>query len=139
MSGSPFFARIKRDVLMIMDAVPQGRLVTFQDVGRHLDVMPRHVAYILSQLGGAEQAATPWFRAVADNGTVANHKINDFGISQRDLLIAEGHLIPPDGRILDFGQKIAAVSDLNSGVPAQKRPEDAPVAKARKPRQRSRT
>jgi methylated-DNA-protein-cysteine methyltransferase related protein len=138
MAGSPFFARIKGDVLKIMAAVPKGRLVTFQDIGRYLDVMPRHVAYILSQLRGDEQATTPWFRAVAENGTVANHKTNDFGLSQRDLLAEEKHLIAPDGRILDFGQKLVAVEALESGVPVQQRPADAPVAKTGKPRHRSR-
>jgi methylated-DNA-protein-cysteine methyltransferase related protein len=132
MAGSPFFARIKGDVLTIMRAVPQGRLVTFQDVGRHLDVMPRHVAYILAQLGGDEQAMTPWFRAVAENGVVAARKTNDFGISQRELLAAEGHLIAPDGRILDLGHKLIAIALLDSGVAAQKRPADAPVARKRK-------
>jgi methylated-DNA-protein-cysteine methyltransferase related protein len=132
MAGSPFFARIKRDVLTIMRAVPQGRLVTFQDVGRHLDVMPRHVAYILAQRTGDEQAITPWFRAVAENGVVASRKTNDFGISQRELLAAEGHLIAPDGRILDLGQKLIAIALLDSGVAAQKRPADAPVARRKK-------
>jgi methylated-DNA-protein-cysteine methyltransferase related protein len=138
MAGSPFFARIKGDVLKIMAAVPKGRLVTFLDVGRHLDVMPRHIAYILSQLGGDEQAATPWFRAVAENGIVADRKANEFGLSQRDLLTEEKHLIAPDGRILDFGQKLVAVEALNSGVPVQQRPADAPVAKTGKLRHRSR-
>jgi methylated-DNA-protein-cysteine methyltransferase related protein len=138
MAGSPFFARIKGDVLKIMAAVPEGRLVTFQDIGRHLDVMPRHVAYILAQLAGAEQAAIPWFRAVAENGTVANHKTNEFGLSQRDLLTEEKHLIAPDGRILNLVQKLVAIADLDSGVPVQQRPADAPVAKTGKPRHRSR-
>ncbi len=71
MSGAPFFARIKGDVLRILSAVPPGRVVTFADVGAHLDVMPRHVAYILARLGPGEQARTPWHRAVAADGTLA--------------------------------------------------------------------
>lgn len=50
MAGSPFFARIRRDVLAIARSVPSGKAVTFADIGRHLDVMPRHVAYILKML-----------------------------------------------------------------------------------------
>jgi methylated-DNA-protein-cysteine methyltransferase related protein len=126
MSNSPFFKRIKTDMLQIIKAVPCGRLVTFRDVGEHLDVMPRHVAYILAQLEGAEQASVPWFRAVADSGILSKPKFNDFGISQRDLLIEEKHLIAPDGRIMDFAQKIIAPSDINSGIAKQTRPSDAP-------------
>ncbi|MCU0891915.1 MAG: MGMT family protein [Sandarakinorhabdus sp.] len=50
MAASPFYARIRADVLAIARAVPAGHAVTFSDIGRHLDVMPRHVAYILKML-----------------------------------------------------------------------------------------
>jgi methylated-DNA-protein-cysteine methyltransferase related protein len=127
MSNSPFFKRIKTDILQILKAVPFGRLVTFRDVGEHLDVMPRHVAYILAQLEGDEQASIPWFRAVADNGILSKPKFNDFGLSQRDLLIEEKHFIAPDGRILELAQKIIVISEINSGVAKQTRPSNAPL------------
>ncbi len=67
MARSPFYARIKRDVLAILAVVPEGRLVTFTDAGRHLDVSPRHVAYILATLDAAEadgcRGTAPWPRA----------------------------------------------------------------------------
>jgi hypothetical protein len=50
MAGSPFYARIRADVLAIARAVPAGHAITFADIGQHLDVMPRHVAYILKML-----------------------------------------------------------------------------------------
>mgnify|MGYP002777082728 CR=1 FL=1 len=50
MAGSPFFDRIRRDVLAIARSVPAGKAVTYADIGQHLDVMPRHVAYILKTL-----------------------------------------------------------------------------------------
>lgn len=50
MAGSPFFARIKADVLAIARSVPAGQAITYADIGQHLDVMPRHVAYILKML-----------------------------------------------------------------------------------------
>jgi methylated-DNA-protein-cysteine methyltransferase related protein len=126
MAKSPFFARIKADVLQIIMSVPRGRLVTFLDVGQHLDVAPRHVAYILAQLEGAEQASIPWFRAVADNGVLSQPKANDFGISQKALLEEESHFIAPDGRILDLARKLIVVEELQSGVPKQARPANAP-------------
>jgi len=50
MAGSPFYARIRGDVLAIARSVPPGQAITFADIGRQLDVMPRHVAYILKML-----------------------------------------------------------------------------------------
>jgi hypothetical protein len=64
MAGSPFYARIRADVLAILRAVPTGRAVTYADIGAHLDVPARHVAYILSQLADAEAAGVDPARAV---------------------------------------------------------------------------
>ncbi len=55
MAKSPFFARIKADVLMTVASIPEGGVVTFRDIGAHLDVMPRHVAYILKMLDAEER------------------------------------------------------------------------------------
>ncbi|WPB86228.1 hypothetical protein [Sediminicoccus rosea] len=65
MAKSPFFARIKADVLTIVASIPEGGVVTFRDIGAHLDVMPRHVAYILKMLDAEERAAFPAGRVVA--------------------------------------------------------------------------
>lgn len=65
MAKSPFFARIKADVLTIVASIPEGGVVTFRDIGAHLDVMPRHVAYILTMLDEEERAAFPAGRVVA--------------------------------------------------------------------------
>lgn len=67
MAKSPFFARIKADVLMIVASIPEGQVVTFRDIGAHLDVMPRHVAYILKRLDAEERATFPAERVVASD------------------------------------------------------------------------
>lgn len=135
--GSPFFARIKADVLAIVATVPQGRLVTFADIGAHLDVMPRHVAYILAQLTEIEKATLPWHRAVTAEGTLGVPKSGAGGENQRALLAAEGAAFDPEGRITDFAARRVAVALLPHGVPQQTRPADAPVPPSRKaPRRR---
>ncbi|HZF74813.1 MAG TPA: MGMT family protein [Acetobacteraceae bacterium] len=131
MSGSPFFARIKGDVLRIVSAVPPGRVVTFADVGAHLDVMPRHVAYILAQLRPEEQTRTPWHRAVSADGTLATPKENAFGISQAELLREEGVTRDAAGRIARFEEVRVEVAGLPHGVPPQTRPADAPRVRRR--------
>ncbi len=65
MAKSPFFARIKADVLTIVASIPEGEVLTFRDIGAHLDVMPRHIAYILKMLDAEERAAFPADRVVA--------------------------------------------------------------------------
>jgi methylated-DNA-protein-cysteine methyltransferase related protein len=126
MPNSPFFTRIKKDVLSITNSIPSGKIVTFADIGQHLDVAPRHVAYILTQLKGVEQAKTPWFRVVPETGIVPALRANEFGITQKALLETEGHILAPDGRMLDLAKKLMAVSDLNSGIAKQTRPANAP-------------
>jgi methylated-DNA-protein-cysteine methyltransferase-like protein len=130
--GSPFFARIKGDVLAIVAAVPEGRVVSFADVGAHLDVMPRHVAYILSMLSDIEKATLPWHRAVAADGKLGVPKSGADGAPQRALLSAEGAAFDPDGRITDFVARRVDVAALPHGVPKQTRPAEAPVAKRRR-------
>ena len=39
MAKSPFFARIKADVLTIVASIPEGEVLTFRDIGAHLDVI----------------------------------------------------------------------------------------------------
>jgi methylated-DNA-protein-cysteine methyltransferase related protein len=130
---SPFFARIKAHVTVIVAAIPVGRVMTFKDIGEWLDVPPRHVAYILATLDPGEQPLIPWFRVVNEAGTVAAGRANAFGISQQQLLADEGVTVAPDGRILGFGQSLVCMADLAIDLPRQFRPADAPVAKGRKP------
>ena len=65
MAKSPLFARIKADMLTIAASIPEGGVVTFRDIGAHLDVMPRHVAYILKKLDAEKRATFPAERVVA--------------------------------------------------------------------------
>jgi methylated-DNA-protein-cysteine methyltransferase related protein len=125
---SPFFARIKRDVLAIIASIPPGRLVTFKDIAGHLDLQARQVAYILAMLDDADKARLPWFRAVPENGTLATTQSNSFGITQAELLRMDGIEVMPDGRVLQLARRLDAVALLPHAVPIQSRPADAPVA-----------
>lgn len=131
MGGSPFFARIKADVLAIARAVPKGRVTSFGSIGAHLEVMPRHVAYILATLEPSEEAQTPWYRVVGEGGALGKRKENAFGIAQAELLAEEGVVILR-GAVLAFDERFIDAGRLKSGVPAQKRPSDAPSSVARK-------
>jgi methylated-DNA-protein-cysteine methyltransferase related protein len=131
-AASPFFARIKGELLRIMSAVPEGRVVTFADIGAHLDVAPRHVAYILATLADIEAATVPWHRAVTAEGALGTPKSGPDGATQRALLAEEGAAFDPEGRITDFVARRAGVAALAHGVPRQGRPTDAPAPRRRR-------
>lgn len=136
MAGSPFYARIKRDVLAIAAAVPEGRVVTFKEVGAHLDVMPRHVAYILRMLEPQEKDAVGWYRVVPDDGRLQTVKTDGHGRTQAHCLQDEGWVIDADGSLVGFERRRVEVATLDCGVPKQNRPADAPRAPARRPQPR---
>ncbi len=131
MAASPFFARIREQVLQLTAAVPRGKVCTFQSMGEHLDVVPRHVAYILSRLEDHEKVACPWHRVVSGDGSLGSPRRNPDGTSQAELLRAEG--IPISANRIEAGLErvFLPAERLSSGLPKQKRPPDAPAPKAR--------
>ncbi|MCZ8182860.1 MAG: MGMT family protein [Beijerinckiaceae bacterium] len=131
MAGSPFFVRIKTDVLAIVAAIPPDRVTTFAQIGRHLDVMPRHVAYILARLDPVEFDIYPWFRVIGQVGDIGIPKANHRGESQRQLLASEGHMFDAAGCLIGWAGAEIAIEALTCGVPQQKRPADAPAASRR--------
>lgn len=98
MGKSAAFARIKRQVLELVQAIPAGHVVTFGQAGDHLDVMARHVAYILATLSPEEEELTPWHRVVPEGGRL---KLSVGGrvIRQAALLQEEGIEVGPGGRL----------------------------------------
>lgn len=57
---------MKADVIEIVCAVPAGRVVRYRDIGDHLMVPARHVAFILARLSATERSGVPTERAVRD-------------------------------------------------------------------------
>lgn len=117
-------------MLAIVRAVPAGKVVTFKAVGAHLDVMPRHVAYILRMLTPQEKDAIPWHRVVPDDGRLTTLKTDGRGRLQAGLLEDEGWTIDGAGALVGFERRRVGIAGLNSGVPKQSRPADAPRAAA---------
>ena len=130
MAPSPFFARIKAHVLQLTAAVPEGKICTYQSMGEYLDVMPRHVAYILSQLEDHNKLVYPWYRVVSGNASLGKPKYNPDGTSQAELLRAEGLLVNGNKVVSAIEQVFVSAEDLPSGLPRQRRPDNAPVPKS---------
>jgi methylated-DNA-protein-cysteine methyltransferase related protein len=87
MPKSEAFIKIKADILEITKHIPAGHVTTFAAIADYLNVVPHHVAYILSTLSHEEADEVPWHRVVADGGAI---KAGSRGASQKERLEAEG-------------------------------------------------
>lgn len=122
---SPFFARIKVDVLNIVASIPSGKCSTYKSIGEHLDVVPRHVAYILAKLSDDEKARHPWHRVVGNDGVLGQPKVSESGVPQSVLLKGEGLLIADNRIDVNHHDWYLPAGELESGVPQQTRPNNA--------------
>ncbi len=86
MSQSPAFARIQRDALRLVAAIPRGRVATFSALGVALDVPARHIAFIVSRLDAPTRAAHGTHRLVSDTGALQKKH----SAEQSATLAAEG-------------------------------------------------
>ena len=107
---------VKDDVLAVVAAAPEGRVLTYRALGGWLGVSARQVAYLLGQLSPQEADAAPWHRVVGDEGWLGAVKVDSSGRSQEERLLAEGVSVS-QGRLMDFEQVRIAVAELDSGVP----------------------
>lgn len=87
MPKSEAFINMKADIVEITSNIPAGHLTTYAAIAEHLNVVPRHVAYILSTLSHEEADTVPWYRVVTDKGVV---KAGTRGNAQKIYLENEG-------------------------------------------------
>ncbi len=98
MAKSAAFARIKKEVLALVEAIPSGKVSTYKAIGESLDVMPRHVAYILTTLLEVESEQLPWHRVVGDGGKITAPKLFD----EQVLRLNSENVICEKSCVLDF-------------------------------------
>jgi methylated-DNA-protein-cysteine methyltransferase related protein len=113
---SAAFARIKRDVYAIAASIPKGKLSTFADIGAFLDVVPRQVAFLLALKNDEARESTPWYRVVADDGSLGTPKRDAYGRSQAELLQAEGVPVAADHRVTDLAKRRVKLTIKGTGV-----------------------
>jgi methylated-DNA-protein-cysteine methyltransferase related protein len=136
MPKSPAFIRIKAQVLQIVAAIPYAKLTTFRSIGEHLDVVPRHVAYILTMLTIDEKIDYPWFRVVSDDASLGVPKHGADDRSQAELLLEEGLIVSGNSVKASFEQAFIPAGALESGISQQTRPpKPAKVIRQKSPSQ----
>ncbi|MBD2718732.1 MGMT family protein [Synechococcus sp. FACHB-909] len=121
MAKSEAFARIKDQVLRIVATIPESKITTYQSIGEHLAVMPRHVAYILSQLDDSTKLDVPWFRVVSADGSLGVPKRDPNGDTQAQLLQREGIGVVGHAVATPLEAVFLPAAALSHGIPRQVR------------------
>lgn len=82
---------MKAALLALVADIPACKVAQVGDVGFALNIPPRHVSYILSQLSNDEAALVPWYRVVPTRGKFpALAKQTERHNKQIELLKLEG-------------------------------------------------
>lgn len=108
MAKSAAFARIKKEILAIVEAIPSGKVSTYKAGGESLEVMPRHITYILTTLSEDESEQIPWHRVVSDGGKITAPKLFDEQVSRLNV----EEIICENGKILDFERYFVSPNNL---------------------------
>ncbi len=101
MPKSLAFARLRAETRAAACAVPHGRVTTYGDIARHLEISARHVAWVFAQGTADLPCPIPWHRVVSAGGFLRIRNAADRN-HQRELLEAEGIEFTPEGNIADF-------------------------------------
>lgn len=87
---SQAFARIRAEVLRLVALIPAGRFTTYGSLATHMNVVARHVAFVLRSLTEEEAAAFPWHRVVGADARQSQAMPPAVARKQRARLKAEG-------------------------------------------------
>ena len=98
---SPAFARIRAEVIRLVALIPEGKFTTYGSIALHMNVMARHVAFVMSRLTDEESQALPWHRVVSADARLSPKMDAELRELQKSRLESEGMSIDPKGFIED--------------------------------------
>src|ERR1051325_8797579 len=96
---SKAFARIRAEVIRLLTLIPPGKFTTYGSIPVHVNVMARHVAFVMSSLTEQEAAELPWHRVVSRDARVSPNMDAALSKLQRRRLRGEGLKINAAGYI----------------------------------------
>ena len=96
---SQAFARIRAEVIRLVALIPAGKFTTYGSMAIHMNVMARHVAFVMARLTEEESARLPWHRVVSADARLSAKMDPDLRQLQRTRLEDEGLIINADGYI----------------------------------------
>jgi methylated-DNA-protein-cysteine methyltransferase-like protein len=98
---SKAFARIRAEVIRLVGLIPSGKFTTYGSIAVHMNVMARHVAFVMSSLTEQESAGLPWHRVVSADARLSQKMDAALSKVQRRRLRSEGMKINAAGYIQD--------------------------------------
>lgn len=98
---SQAFARIRAEVIRLVGLIPPGKFTTYGSIAIHMNVMARHVAFVMSRLTEEEADALPWHRVVSADARLSPKMDGALSTMQRRRLRSEGLKINAAGYIQD--------------------------------------
>lgn len=96
---SKAFARIRAEVIRLVGLIPPGKFTTYGSIAIHMNVMARHVAFVMSRLTPEESAELPWHRVVSADARISPNMDAALAKLQRKRLCGEGMKINTSGYI----------------------------------------
>ncbi|MGQ0457550.1 MAG: MGMT family protein [Hyphomicrobium sp.] len=109
-------AKLKRDLIALARAIPQGRVATHDDLAAHLKIPQPLLMTLLSNLTDDERDMAPWRRVVAKGGAIGRGPHRDAHFAE---LVREGVAVSPAGIVQDMARvriAAAALADMASGA-----------------------
>lgn len=96
---SQAFTRIRAEVIRLVSLIPVGKFTTYGSIAIHMNVVPRHVATVISRLTEEESATLPWQRVVSTNARISQNMPIEIASVQQARLQVEGLSIDAKGYI----------------------------------------
>ncbi len=99
MAKSQAYQRIRAEVIRLVGLIPKGRFTTYGSIAVHMNVVPRHVASVLSKLSDVEAAELPWHRVLSADAQISPRMDSELKSTQRQRLEAEGLSFDAEGKV----------------------------------------
>jgi methylated-DNA-protein-cysteine methyltransferase related protein len=95
------FARIRAEVIQLVGLIPKGKFTTYGSIAVHMNVMARHVAFVMSRLTDEESASLPWHRVVSADARISQKMNPEIAEEQKRRLEKEGMKVDARGFVLE--------------------------------------
>lgn len=95
-------ARLRHDLIALLERIPRGWVAAIGDVSRHLGTFQPHLVQLLASIGGEGEQDVPWWRVVADGGAIGRHPRREEQISR---LKADGLLVSGAGIVQEMAER----------------------------------
>jgi methylated-DNA-protein-cysteine methyltransferase related protein len=98
---SPAFKRIRAEVIRLVGLVPEGKFTTYGSIAVHMNVMARHVAFVMGRLTEEEAERLPWHRVVGADARISPKIDAELARVQKERLEKEGMKVNGRGFFLE--------------------------------------